>query len=256
MLEDIKISQISLDLIETDELQPRKKFDEEAIKSLELSIKEHGVLQPILVKSHKLKYKIIAGERRFRASKACNLKYIPAIIMNISEFDCKKIAIIENVQREQLSPLEEAMAYKTLIEQYNMTQQELATSIGKSRPYITNILRILNLDSKLKVLIENGDITVGHAKALLSLDDIESRHQVANKVIEECLSVRQTEKLAKDLSKKRKNSDLEIKEVELKLQELLGTKINIKNGRKKGIIEIEFYGEDHLSGILDAIIKE
>lgn len=245
--------------------QPRRVFDEEKIKILSESIKNYGVLQPIVLKpDDKGKYMIIAGERRYRASKLARKSDIPAVIKDIPMKDIMEIALIENLQREELNPIEEALAYRSLIKNYEVTQEEISEAVGKSRPHITNTLRLLNLPQKIMDMIDQGQITAGHGKALLRVNDENLQLELANKVIAEELSVRATEALAKkicednikEVPKKSKEKDVFIVDVEEKLRNIFGTKVNISKGKKKGKIEIEYYNEDDLNNIVSMLIED
>ncbi|MGL5711873.1 MAG: ParB/RepB/Spo0J family partition protein [Paraclostridium sp.] len=244
--------------------QPRKIFDTEKIEILSNSIRSYGVLQPIVVKpDEEGKYMIIAGERRYRASRKAKLKEMPAVIKDIPLKDLMEIALIENLQREDLNAVEEAIAYKSLIDNYNVTQEEISEAVGKSRPHITNTLRLLNLSKEVMSMVESNRITPGHGKALLRISDEEIQIQVANRVIEEDLSVRETESIAKRISenksietiKKKKEKDIYIVDVEEKLTSFLGTKVNISKGKKKGKIEIEYYNDDDLNNIISTLLE-
>lgn len=245
--------------------QPRRVFDEEKIKILSESIKNYGVLQPIVLKpDDKGKYMIIAGERRYRASKLARKRDIPAVIKDIPMKDIMEIALIENLQREELNPIEEALAYRSLIKNYEVTQEEISEAVGKSRPHITNTLRLLNLPKKIMDMIDQGHITAGHGKALLRVTDENLQLELANKVIAEELSVRATEALAKkicednikEMPKKTKEKDVFIVDVEEKLRNIFGTKVNISKGKKKGKIEIEYYNEDDLNNIVSMLLED
>lgn len=258
-----EIVNIDIDEIYPNEVQPRKQFDEEKIKVLSDSIKNYGVLQPIVVKKDENdKYMIIAGERRFRASKLANKSKIPAIIKDIDMKDIMEIALIENLQREDLNSIEEALAYKSLIEHYNVTQEEISEAVGKSRPHITNTLRLLNLGQDVIEMIDSGRITAGHGKALLRIVDKDLQLQIAKKIEEEDLSVREVENIAKKISenkeevpKKSKPKDVFILDVEDKLRNIFGTKVNISKGKKKGKIEIEYYNDDDLNSIVSMLLE-
>ncbi|MCC0637696.1 MULTISPECIES: ParB/RepB/Spo0J family partition protein [unclassified Clostridioides] len=261
---DKEIVNIDIDKIYPNEVQPRKQFDEEKIKVLSESIKNYGVLQPIVVKrDENNKYMIIAGERRFRASKLANKSQIPAIIKDIEMKDIMEIALIENLQREDLNSIEEALAYKSLIEHYNVTQEEISEAVGKSRPHITNTLRLLNLGQDVIDMIDSGKITAGHGKALLRIVDKKLQLQIAKKIEEEELSVREVENIAKkisenkeeDMPKKSKPKDVFILDVEDKLRNIFGTKVNISKGKKKGKIEIEYYNDDDLNSIVSMLLE-
>ena len=245
--------------------QPRRVFDEEKIKILSESIKNYGVLQPIVLKpDDKGKYMIIAGERRYRASKLARKSDIPAVIKDIPMKDIMEIALIENLQREELNPIEEALAYRSLIKNYEVTQEEISEAVGKSRPHITNTLRLLNLPQKIMDMIDQGQITAGHGKALLRVNDENLQLELANKVIAEELSVRATEALSKkicednikEVPKKSKEKDVFIVDVEEKLRNIFGTKVNISKGKKKGKIEIEYYNEDDLNNIVSMLLED
>ena len=245
--------------------QPRTVFDEEKIKILSESIKNYGVSQPIVLKpDDKGKYMIIAGERRYRASKLARKSDIPAVIKDIPMKDIMEIALIENLQREELNPIEEALAYRSLIKNYEVTQEEISEAVGKSRPHITNTLRLLNLPQKIMDMIDQGQITAGHGKALLRVNDENLQLELANKVIAEELSVRATEALAKkicednikEVPKRSKEKDVFIVDVEEKLRNIFGTKVNISKGKKKGKIEIEYYNEDDLNNIVSMLLED
>ena len=256
---------IDLKSIYPNQDQPRRVFDEEKIKILSESIKNYGVLQPIVLKpDDKGKYMIIAGERRYRASKLARKSDIPAVIKDIPMKDIMEIALIENLQREELNPIEEALAYRSLIKNYEVTQEEISEAVGKSRPHITNTLRLLNLPQKIMDMIDQGQITAGHGKALLRVNDENLQLELANKVIAEELSVRATEALAKkicednikEVPKKSKEKDVFIVDVEEKLRNIFGTKVNITKGKKKGKIEIEYYNEDDLNNIVSMLLED
>ncbi|OPJ55446.1 ParB/RepB/Spo0J family partition protein [Alkalithermobacter paradoxus] len=263
--EDVKrdIVNISINKIYPNENQPRKLFDKEKIEMLSQSIKSYGVLQPILVKKEENGYMIVAGERRFRASKMAGLKEIPCVIKELSPRDVAEIALIENLQREDLNAIEEALAYKSLIENYDVTQEEISQAVGKSRPHITNTIRLLNLDERVLKLVESGEISPGHGKALLRINDKDLQFEIANKVIDNCLSVRETENIAKNILEKKevkvekrdKEKDPFVVSIEEKLRNIFGTKVNILKGKKKGKIEIEYYDEQELENILAHILE-
>ena len=259
-----EIVELEIKNIYPNEDQPRKVFDEEKIQILSESIKSYGVLQPIVVKPDEHgKYMIIAGERRYRASRLAKKSSIPAVIKDLPIRDIMEIALIENLQREDLNPIEEALAYRSLIENHNVTQEEISEAVGKSRPHITNTIRLLNLRKEVIDMIECGQITAGHGKALLRITDKDKQLEVANKVIEEGLSVRATEILAKKISEEKdikiptkKEKDLFIVDVEEKLRNIFGTKVNISKGKKKGKIEIEYYNDDELNNIVGLLLED
>lgn len=261
----LKISQI-----EPNRNQPRRSFDEEALEELAESIKEHGVLQPILVRPQIYGgYQIVAGERRYRASRKAGLTEIPAIVRELSDSETMQIALIENLQRRDLSVLEEARGYKTLIDDYDFSQEDVARTVGKSRSAVANTLRLLSLPEDIMPMLDDGSLSAGHARSLLALDDKKSIKQTAEKIVREGLSVRETEALVKKLnsdsevskpqkSKKKKASKPALyTEVELSLSEHLGTKVHVEDNPSKGIGEltIEFYNPAELFMLSNKIEK-
>ncbi|MFU2417323.1 ParB/RepB/Spo0J family partition protein [Peptacetobacter sp. AB800] len=245
--------------------QPRKNFDEEKIQELADSIKKYGLLQPIILKEDSNgEYMIIAGERRFTACKKLGMKKIPAIIKDVSYEEIDKLAIIENLQREDLSPVEEAKAYKRLIEKYNLTQTQLSESVGKSRPYITNSMRLLNLCDKVLDMLDKNEISSGHGKVLLRLEDKEEQERLAKKIVRDKLSVRQLESIVNNLQNKEKTEksksvyekDLFVLQAEDTMRNILGTKVNITKGKKSGKIEIEYYSDEDLEAIINMLLGE
>lgn len=249
--------------IEPNQYQPRKHFDDESLMELADSIREHGVIQPIIIRQRNSGYQIVAGERRWRAAKLAGLSEIPVIIKNFDERQVMEIALIENLQREDLDPIDEAKAYKSLMEQFNLTQEDISKRVGKSRSAIANSIRLLNLDDKIQEMVSEGKITTGHAKVILSLQNKEKQFIAANKVIEKNLNVRETEKLIKDMtdekvktSKMPEKTNIYLKEMEDNLCNFLGTKVKIlKSGKNKGRIQIEYYGEDDLARLLEIIYQ-
>jgi len=254
MVKEIRISDI-----EPNKEQPRKNFDDEAIASLSESIAANGVLQPIIVKAmDNGRYKIIAGERRWRAAKMAGLKEIPAVISELEDEKIMEVALIENLQREDLNPIEESRGYEVLLKKYNLTQEEIAKRVGKSRPAIANALRLLNLPDEVLDMIEAGDISSGHAKALLACKDKDDMINLAQKVKNEGLSVRQTEKLAKARPKSKAplSSMFEsyvAAEIEKQLGSALERKVKLNAKGKKGYIQIEFYGGEDLETLLSKL---
>lgn len=259
-----KIVNIEIDLIEPNSEQPRKNFEEDALEELTQSIKRHGVLQPIIVRRLGKGYEIVAGERRWRASKNAGLKEMPCIIKDLEQIQYTEIALIENIQREDLNSIDEAYAYKRLIDKYSLTQDEVASVIGKSRPYISNVMRLLNLNEEVIKLISSALISNGHGRALLALEDKEVQLEVARSIIDNDLSVRETEKLVREMCKKEerkskktveKVKDPMIGEIEESLRKVLGTKVQVVKGRKKGKIEIEYYSDEDLERIIEILSK-
>lgn len=258
-----QIVNIKISDIYPNNTQPRKSFDEDKIIALCESIKKHGVLQPIVLKPDENgKYMIIAGERRYRACKMAKKEEIPAVIKDISTKEVMEIALVENLQRENLNIIEEGIAYKNLIEKYKSTQEELASLVGKSRPYITNTMRLLNLSKEVIRYIELDKISPGHGKALLRISDEKKQIELAQRIIKENLSVRKTEEIVKNMLEekkkktKSKEKDIFIKDIEERLTNSLGTKVNISSGKKKGKIEIEYYTDDDLNDIIERLLEE
>lgn len=259
-----EIVQIKLSDIRPNKNQPRKEFDEDKIKVLSDSIKNVGVLQPIVLKpTGEANYIIIAGERRYRASIMAGKEEIPAVIKDIPVKDIMEIALIENLQREDLNAIEEALAYKSLIDNYKVTQEELSEAVGKSRPHITNTLRLLNLQKKVIKMIENGEITPGHGKALLRIENQDQQLEVANKIVKDDLSVRVVEEMAKKIicnkqvkKSENKQKDIYIIDAEERLSNIFGTQVNISKGKKKGKIEIVYNNQDELNDILSMMMDE
>lgn len=253
---------ISINKIKSDSEQPRKTFDSEKIAELTESIKAHGIIQPLILrKETEDTYVIVAGERRWRAAKLAGLKEVPAMIMELSDKDVLEISLIENIQRQDLNPIEEALAYRKLLNDFEITQEELSRRIGKSRVVISNTMRLTNLDSRVQQYLIEGIITEGHGKVLLTIEDNQIQYELAQQVIDEKLSVRELERLIKRASEKKKENTTSIdnqinpyyKEIKNQLQNYFGTKVNISNKRNKGKIEIEYYSEDDLQRILDII---
>ena len=246
---------LSISEIEPNRSQPRKEFDEKALSELADSISEHGLLQPLLVRPLPLGgYEIVAGERRYRACRMAGLTEVPVIIRELDEAQTMELALIENLQREDLTPLEEADGYDVLINEHGMTQEEVARSVGKSRPAVANALRLLNLPDSVKEYLKDGKISAGHARALLSLESEEEMTELADLIVSKDLSVRQTEKLCTKAPKTKKEVKTEKKPsfysmVELALNESLGRKISItKNkGKQGGVLQIEFYSDEELT---------
>jgi ParB family chromosome partitioning protein len=242
--------------------QPRKTFDQGALEELADSIRVHGVLQPLLVRPLTTGgYQLIAGERRWRASRLAELKEVPVIIRDLTDTEAMEIAIIENLQREDLNPIEEAEGLQALIDKCDYTQDQVAVSVGKSRPAIANALRLLRLPEEVREMTKNGDISAGHARALLAFDNQAMMLEVANNIVSNKLTVRDVEKLAKRPESttrvsKPKRRDSFYDEVELSLSQALGRKVKVYNGRSKGTLEIEFYSLDDLKGIANKLGEE
>lgn len=242
--------------------QPRRFFDEERIADLAESIRQQGVLQPLVVRKLEQGYELIIGERRLRAAQRAGLDRVPVVVKEVSDTDSLEMALIENIQREELTPIEEALAYRQLIEEFHLTQEEVATRVGKSRPVVTNLLRVLTLPEEIQQAIERGRVSIGHARVLLSLATAERQIEVARRIEQEGLSVRQTESLAAPLQAAAKMSlrqpngetparaDLYVKALEEELTRALGTKVHLYPRKKGGKIEIEYYSNEQLDGLI------
>lgn len=260
-----RILMLKLDLVQPNKEQPRKTFDEEKINELAESIKNYGVLQPLLVQKNDSFYEIIAGERRWRAAKAAGLKEVPAVLKEYSKQEAMEISLIENVQRADLNPIEEALGYRQLIDEFGLTQEEIAVRVAKSRTAITNTMRLLKLDEQIQNMLVQGVITSGHARALLSLEDAQMQLKAAKEILDKKLSVRETERLVKRLQKeasgekkeeKKKDETLALiyQDLEDRMKSVMGTKVSIHNKDKnKGRIEIEYYSEAELERIVEMI---
>lgn len=256
---------IKIDDIEPNRSQPRKMFDEKALTELSESIEQYGVIQPLLVRPMPDgSYQIVAGERRWRASKKAGLQEVPVTIREMSDDEAAALALIENLQREDLNPIEEALGLSQLIDNYGLTQEEAAKKVGKSRPAITNALRLLNLPDDIRSLVENGKLSAGHSRALLSFSDEKQMHTVADMIIKDGISVRDVEKLSKASSDKKKNRskaklirDNYYDVVELALSDTLKRKVKINVGKGgRGTLEIEFFNADDLKKIANELGKE
>ena len=251
--------------VEPNREQPRQKFDEDALLELAESIKQFGVLQPLLVQEKDDYYEIIAGERRWRAAKLAGVKKIPVIIKKLTAQEIMEISLIENIQREDLNPIEEAMAYKRLLTEFNLKQDEVAERVSKSRTAVTNAMRLLKLNDKVQQMVIDEMLTTGHARALLGIDDQEKQYVLAQKIFDEKLSVRDTEKLVKSIQNEKKNRTNVRKEIDPKLEAIyhdleeqmkgiLGTKVSINHKyEEKGKVEIEYYSQDELDRIIDLL---
>lgn len=253
---------VKINEVEPNREQPRKDFDEDALMELADSIKQFGILQPLLVQKKKDYYEIIAGERRWRAAKLAGLKEVPIIVKNYTDQEIVEISLIENIQRENLNPIEEAMAYKRLLEEFNLKQDEVAERVSKSRTAVTNSMRLLKLSERVQQMIVDDMISTGHARALLAIDDEEQQYMLANKIFDEKLSVRETEKLVKALKNPKKEVKKTIIEhtfvydnIEEQMKNIIGTKVSVNpKANGKGKIEIEYYSEEELERIYDLIM--
>lgn len=261
--EEEKVEELKIKDIRPNPYQPRKTFDEDTIEELKQSILQHGILQPIVVRKSIKGYEIVVGERRFRAAKEANLTSVPAVVRDLSEKQMMELALLENLQREDLTPIEEAQAYQMLMEQLNVTQEALAKRLGKSRPHIANHVRLLTLPKQIQTLISDGKLSMGHGRTLLGLKNKEKLNPLVEKIIREQLNVRQVELIVQQLNenvtretKKKPEKDIFIEERETYLREYFGTSVTIKKQKKKGKIEIEFFSQDDLERILELLQKE
>ena len=249
--------------VEPNRDQPRKNFDEDALLELSDSIKQFGVLQPLLVRKRKDYYEIIAGERRWRAAKLAGVKEVPVIEKEYTDQEILEIGLIENIQRENLNPIEEAIAYKRLLEEFNLKQDEVAERVSKSRTAVTNSMRLLKLSDKVQQMIIDDMISTGHARALLTIDDPELQYTLANKIFDEKLSVRETEKLVKEIKNPKKPKEKKpvansfiYQDLEEKMKSVFGTKVSIASkGKGKGKMEIEYYSDDELEHLFDMMMS-
>ena len=257
------VQTMKINEVEPNRDQPRKNFDEDALLELSDSIKQFGVLQPLLVRKRKDYYEIIAGERRWRAAKLAGIKEVPVIVKEYTDQEILEIGLIENIQRENLNPIEEAIAFKRLLEEFNLKQDEVAERVSKSRTAVTNSMRLLKLSDKVQQMIIDDMISTGHARALLAIDDPELQYTLANKIFDEKLSVRETEKLVKEIKNPKKPKEKKVMEnafiyqdLEEKMKGVFGTKVSIASkGKGKGKIEIEYYSDDELEHLFDMMMS-
>ena len=257
------VQTMKINEVEPNRDQPRKNFDEDALLELSDSIKQFGVLQPLLVRKRKDYYEIIAGERRWRAAKLAGVKEVPVIVKEYTDQEILEIGLIENIQRENLNPIEEAIAFKRLLEEFNLKQDEVAERVSKSRTAVTNSMRLLKLSDKVQQMIIDDMISTGHARALLAIDDPELQYTLANKIFDEKLSVRETEKLVKEIKNPKKPKETKVMEnafiyqdLEEKMKGVFGTKVSIASkGKGKGKIEIEYYSDDELEHLFDMMMS-
>lgn len=261
---DGAVAEVGIASIVVNEKQPRKFFSEEKLEELAASIKEHGIVQPIVVRPAAAgRYELVAGERRWRACKMLGLKSIPAIVKEVNEREMAEIALIENIQREDLNPVEEAVAYKMLMEDYGLTQEELSAQVSKSRPFIANTVRLLNLPKEVLDMVQAGSLTAGHARALLGLSKHKEQLEMAKQVAAKKLSVRQTEQAIKQGAKKAEPTKPPIRRqehiimaVEEKLRNKFSTQVKIKQGGKAGKVEIDYYNQEDLQRIIDILLGQ
>ncbi|MGM0866767.1 MAG: ParB/RepB/Spo0J family partition protein [Bacillota bacterium] len=254
------VQEVSLKEIRPNPYQPRKIFEPQAIEELKDSILEHGILQPIIVRKTIKGYEIVVGERRYRAAKAAKLESAPVVVRELNEQQMMELAVLENLQREDLTPIEEGAAYQMLMDKLKLTQEELAKRLGKSRPHIANHIRLLSLPSPIQELISEGKLTMGHGRALLGLKNKKNLSTVVNRILKESLNVRQLEKIIQELNenvpretKNTERKDVFIQEQESLLRERFGTTVTIKQSKKKGKIELEFFSKEDLDRILELL---
>lgn len=260
-IENSSVTEIKITEIEPNNNQPRSYFEDSSLADLANSIKEHGIVQPLILKKLDFGYKIVAGERRWRAARLAGLKHVPAIIKNYSEQQVLEVALVENIQRQDLNPIEEALAYQMLMNEYHMTQEEISVKVSKSRSAVANSLRLVILPKNIHQMIITGKISAGHARALLSLSHEEEQIELANKIVEQQLSVRQVEALVKKYQESKKEmkgkkntpKDFAITEVEERIMHVFASKVKVTTKKEGGKIEIEYYNNDHLDKILDIL---
>nr|WP_285853626.1 ParB/RepB/Spo0J family partition protein [Oceanobacillus luteolus] len=259
--EEQAIEEISIDELRPNPYQPRKTFHADAIEELKDSILEYGIIQPLVARKSIKGYEIVVGERRFRAAKEAGLRSVPVVVQELSDERMMELALLENLQREDLTPIEEAQAYRNLMDELKITQEELSKRLGKSRSHIANTVRLLSLPDQVVAYINNGELTMGHGKALIGLKDKENIIPLVNKIRKEKLNVRQVESLVMQLNdkkpkqKEQTKKDIFIQEREAILRDRLGTAVSIKRGKKKGKIEIEFYNDDDLQRLIEFLDK-
>lgn len=258
--EEKGISFIDINEIKPNQNQPRKSFNEEKLEELAASIIENGLIQPVILRKADKGYEIVAGERRWRACRKAGLKEIPCIIREFTDEQNMLIAIIENMQREDLNPIEEAEGLNQMIVNFGMTQEQVSKSVGKSRPYITNALRLLKLPSEIREMLLKNQLSAGHARAIAGIGDTEKQIQLAEYVIREELSVREIEKIIKEenapkkkISRKKAEKSADVRKVEDDLKQIMGTKVNLNQSGKKGKIEIEYYSRDELERLIEML---
>ena len=256
------VKEIDVNLIDTNSSQPRKSFDKEKLDELANSIKNHGIVQPIVVRRTGERYTIVAGERRYRAARIAGLNKVPVVVKDMDDYQVMEVALIENIQREDLNPIEEAMAFKRLLQEFQLKQDEVAERVSKSRTAVTNSMRLLKLSPRVQQMIIDDMISTGHARALLAIDDEEQQFILANKIFDEKLSVRETEKLVKALKNPKKEVKKEKPEhtfiyenIEEQIKNIMGTKVSVnQKANGKGKIEIEYYSEEELERIYDLLM--
>lgn len=257
---DNLIKIVNINDVEPNLGQPRKDFDEEELNELSKSILEHGIIQPLIVREKNGKYEIVAGERRYRAARLAGINELPIIVKSFSDQQTLEVALVENIQRQDLNPMELACAYSLLMEQFDLNQEEVADKVGKSRPSVANIMRLLKLNPYVQEKLRENEISFGHARALLAVKEAKVQKELTDMIVEKQLSVRDVEKYIQTLANKKENKKQEkelynpfYREIQEGLQKLFGTKVSISKGNKKGKIEIEYYSDDELARIIQII---
>lgn len=259
-----EVRQLPVDRIRPNPFQPRKHFDEAKLSELAQSIKAHGIVQPLVVRPAGDQYELVVGQRRLQAAAIAGLDSVPAVVSEVSDMEMVQVALVENLQREDLNPIEEAEAYRRLVEEFGATQEELAETLGRSRPTISNTMRLLNLHPEVQAIVSRGTISMGHARALLGIEELTLQKEACARVVELELSVRETERLVKRVlatgridekgNGRERTKDPEIVSLEDRLRHALGTQVRILPGKKKGKIEIEYYGDEDLERILAIVL--
>ena len=259
-----QVRELPIDEIQPNPFQPRKRFDKSKLEELAESIRQHGIVQPLVVRLQDSGYELVVGQRRLQAARLIGLETVPVIVNALEDIEMVQVALIENLQREDLNAIEEAEAYNQLIEEFGMTQEELAKVLGRSRPTITNTIRLLNLSPEVQEIVSRGTISMGHARALLSIDDFRLQEKVCKHVVDKQLSVRETETLVRHVvatgrldrakPKTKQEKDPHIVSIEERLRRVLGTKVRVCPGKKKGKIEIEYYSDEDLERILALVL--
>ncbi len=261
--DDDQVIEVKIEDIRPNPYQPRKEFDPKALEELKQSVEEHGIIQPLIARKSIKGYELVAGERRLRAAKLAQLKTVPVVVKDFTDDQLMEIGLIENLQRENLNAIEEAQAYEKLMKRFSLTQEELAKRVGKSRPHVANFIRLLQLPAEVQKLVSEGKLSMGHARALLAVDEEQLKRKLAKKVIEEDLSVRQLEELVQKLPKnvsretirKKAGKNPLIKQTEDQLRSYFGTSVHVRHGNKKGKIEIEYYSDEDLQRIIELIYR-
>jgi ParB family chromosome partitioning protein len=251
------VRRIPCDRIDPNPHQPRREIDEEKLEELAASIRQHGVLQPVILRGAGERYQLVAGERRWRAAVRAGLDVVPGVVRDFDDAEMMEVALIENLQREDLNPLEEARAYQALIDGFGLSQEEVAQRLGRSRPAITNALRLLGLEPEIQAGVAQGRLTAGHARALLAAPDRATRLRLAERVVGEGLSVREVERLVRSRRQRTRGGVRQrpggLSEIEERLREALGTRVRVRPGRRKGVIEIEYFGGDDLERLVELL---